>query len=40
MNDLTFGGEITNLLYYPDTLLLGDVQSIMSFQSVKPLGLI
>ncbi len=32
MNDLTFGGEITNLLYYPDALLLGDIQSIISMQ--------
>jgi hypothetical protein len=32
MNDLTFGGEISNLLYYPDTLLLGDIQSIIELQ--------
>ena len=32
MNDLTFGGEISNLVYYPDTLLLGEVQNIMSLQ--------
>ena len=36
MNDLTFGGEISNLLYYPDTLLLGDVQSIISLQPKQP----
>jgi hypothetical protein len=33
MNDKTFGGEISNLLYYPDTLLLGDIQSIISLQT-------
>jgi hypothetical protein len=38
MNDLTFGGEISNLLYYPDALLVADVQSIMEFQPKKPPG--
>jgi hypothetical protein len=33
MNDNTFGGEINNLIYYPDTLLLPEIQSIMS---IKP----
>jgi len=32
MNDLTFGGEISNLLYYPDALLLGDVKDIIGLQ--------
>jgi hypothetical protein len=35
MNDKTFGGEISNLLYYPDALLLGDIQSIIDLQE-KP----
>jgi len=30
MSNNTFGGEINNLVYYPDTLLLGEIQSIMS----------
>jgi len=32
MNDKTIGGEITNLLYYPDALLLGDIKSIIALQ--------
>jgi hypothetical protein len=28
MNDKTFGGEISNLLYYPDTLKISDVKDI------------
>jgi len=32
MNDLTIDGEISNLLYYPDKLLLGEVQSIIDLQ--------
>ena len=32
MNDKTVGGEITNLLYYPDALLLGDIQSIIELK--------
>ena len=35
MNDLTFAGEISNLIYYPDSLLLGDIESIISLQSQK-----
>jgi len=30
MNDTTFGGEINNLIYHPEAVLLGDIQSIMS----------
>jgi hypothetical protein len=33
MNDKTVGGEITNLLYYPDALLLGDIQSIIELKT-------
>jgi len=32
MNDKTIGGEISNLIYYPDALLLGDIQSIIDLQ--------
>ena len=32
MNDLSFGGEISNLLYYPDALKLGEVKSIIELQ--------
>lgn len=35
MNDLTIDGEISNLLYYPDKLLLGEVQSIIDLQPQK-----
>ena len=36
MNDLSFGGDISNLLYYPGALLLGDVQSIIALQPSQP----
>lgn len=35
MNDLTIDGEISNLLYYPDQLILGEVQSIIDLQPQK-----
>ena len=31
MNEKTFGGEISNLLYYPDTLKLNDIKAISDF---------
>lgn len=34
MNDKSFGGEISNLLYYPDNLLLGDIQTIIELKPV------
>jgi len=30
MNDKTIGGELSNLVYYPNVLKLGDIKSIMS----------
>lgn len=30
MSNSTFGGEISNLIYYPDVLKLGDIQSIIA----------
>jgi hypothetical protein len=35
MNDNTFGGEITNLIYYPDTLLLPEIKQIMALKAQK-----
>ena len=35
MNDNTFGGEITNLIYCPDKLSLPQIQDIMSLKSPK-----
>jgi len=32
MNDKSIGGEISNLLYYPDALLLEDIQTILELQ--------
>jgi hypothetical protein len=34
MNNNTFGGEISNLLYYPDVLKLQDIQDIMALAPV------
>jgi len=34
MNDITFGGEINNLIYYPDALKLGDIQSIIALSPI------
>jgi len=33
MNDKTFGGEINNLLYYPNTLDLNDIKNIIDLKS-------
>ena len=33
MNDSTFGGEITNLIYYPGTLSLPEIQEIMALKA-------
>ena len=33
MNDSTFGGEITNLIYYPDALSLPEIQNIMALKA-------
>ena len=32
MNDKTFGGEINNLLYYPDALTLDNVKDIITLK--------
>ena len=32
MNDSTFGGEINNLIYYPDTLLLPEIHQIIALK--------
>ena len=33
MNDKSFGGEISNLIYYPDSLNLVDITSITQISS-------
>ena len=35
MNDSTFGGEINNLIYYPDTLSLPEIHQIMSLKPTQ-----
>jgi hypothetical protein len=35
MNDITFGGEISNLLFYPDSLKLEDVNNIVALTPQK-----
>ena len=32
MNDNTFGGEINNLIYYPDALTLDNIKNIMTLK--------
>ena len=34
MNNNTFGGEISNILYYPDVVKLQDIQDIMALAPV------